>query len=198
MADLRNTSIGANHRRAIDNFSRFGTRKLVFYTITVYGLSDDVINTLYDLEEDYTAAGTDYPPEWIESPGNIIEAIQRGVQLIAEPYAFGDWEDYNEDPDYNDLTITAMVAADTVLDADGQDNSPVPVNQNSYTVETAILDAIDNFANDGVAVRQAYLYADYIAEDNYALARTRGGSEQGKARMAARIAAGKNAVKRNR
>ena len=176
--------------------SNFGTRKLVFYTITVYGLSDATMDVIWNDEENYDAAGDEYPPEWIEQPGSILEAIQRGVQLIAEPYAYGDWDDNQEDPDYNDITITAIVAADTVLDAEGQDNSPVPANPNSYTVETAILDAISGFTNDGVEVQRAYMYGDYIDTGSFALARVRGGTEESRARWAARLAKGKNAVKR--
>lgn len=198
MPDLSNTDIGNNYRRALDNFSRFGTRKLVWYVITVYGLSDAVIDTLYNDEETYYGdrGYPTYPTEWIETPGNILEAIQRGVQLIAEPYAYGDWDDYQMAPDYNDITITAIVAADTVLDAAGQDNSPVPANPNSYTVETAILDAISGFTNDGVDVNRAYMVGDYINQGSSALARVRGGTEESKARWAARLAKGKNAVKR--
>jgi hypothetical protein len=203
MPDLTNDPIGSNHRRALDNFSRFGTRKLVWYVITVYGLDDATMEVIYGLdgqpltgEQDYDAAGDDYPPEWIEQPGSILEAIQRGVQLIAEPYAYGDWEDYNEEPDYNNITIIAMVASETVDDKHDQDNSPVPVNPNSYTLETAILDAISGFANDGVNVNRAYMYGDYIDQGSSALARVRGGTEESRARWAARLAKGKNAVKR--
>ena len=196
MPDLTNDPIGFNHRRALDNFSRFGTRKLVFYTITVYGLSDATMDVLYNGEQNYDAAGDEYPPEWIEQPGSILEAIQRGVQLIAEPYAYGDWDDYNEEPDYNDITITAIVAEDTVDDAADQDNSGYPANPNSYTLETAILDAISGFANDGVNVYRAYMYGTMIDQGSSALARVRGGTEESKARWAARLAKGKNAVKR--
>ena len=188
--------VAANYRRALDNFSRFGTRKLVFYTITVYGLSDATMDVLYNGEQNYDAAGDEYPPEWIEQPGSILEAIQRGVQLIAEPYAYGDWDDYNEDTDYTDITITAIVAEDTVDDAADQDNSGYPANPNSYTLETAILDAISGFTNDGVEVQRAYMVGDTIDAGSFALARVRGGTEESRARWAARLAKGKNAVKR--
>ena len=188
--------VASNYRRALDNFSRFGTRKLVFYTITVYGLSDATMDVLYNGEQNYYAAGDEYPPEWIEQPGSILEAIQRGVQLIAEPYAYGDWDDYNEDTDYTDITITAIVAEDTVDDAADQDNSGYPANPNSYTLETAILDAISGFTNDGVEVQRAYMVGDTIDAGSFALARVRGGTEESRARWAARLAKGKNAVKR--
>lgn len=196
MPDLSNSYIGGNYRRALDSFSRFGTRKLVYYVITVYGLEDDTINPLYDLENTYQGEGQSYPSEYIEAPGSIIEAIQRGVQLVAEPYAYGDWDTYGEGPNYTDLTITAIVASDTV-DDDAEQGDVVPRNPNSYTVESAIADAIANFTNDGVEVRRALLIADAIDTGAYALARTRGGSEAHQARMAAHIAAGKNAFKRN-
>ena len=195
MPDLTNDPIGSNHRRALADFSRFGTRKLVFYTIIVYGLSDAVADTLYNDEDQYYADGDSYPSEYIETPGNIIEAIQRGVQLIAEPYAYGDWDINQEDPDYNDVAITAMVATDTVED-DAEQGDVVPRNLNSYTLETAILDAISNFEHDGVEVHRAKLIGTGIDEGSYALARVRGGTEESRARWTARLAKGKNAVKR--
>jgi len=188
--------VAANYRRALDNFSRFGTRKLVFYVITVYGLTDDTMNVLYDLEETYQGEGQSYPTEWIEYPGSIIEAVQRGVQLVAEPYHYGDWDTIEESPNYTDLTITAMVASYTFEDS-AEQSEHNSTNSHSYTLENAILDAIANFPNDGVEVRRAYLVADGISTGSYALARTRGGSDAHKASMAAHIAAGKNAVKRN-
>lgn len=196
MPDLRNTYVGANHRKALDNFSRFGTRKLVFYTITVYGLDDATRDQIYFGENHYYGDGDSYPSEWIEAPGSIIEAIQRGVQLIAEPYYYGDWDTYEEGPNYTDITITAVVAADTVEDNQEQ-GDVVPANPNSYTVEDAILDAIANFTNDGVEVHRAYIVGDYISTGGYAMSRVRGGTDESKARWAARLANGKNAVKRN-
>jgi hypothetical protein len=196
MPDLSNSDIGRNYRRALDNFSRFGTRKLVFYTIVVYGLTDATMDTIYNLERTYGGNDDSYPAEWIEAPGSILEAIQRGIQLVAEPYAYGDWDDNNEGPDYNDIAITAIVASDTVEDS-AEQGDIVPANPNSYTIQTAILDAISNFANDGVEVHRAYMVGTAIDEGSYALARVRGGTDESKARWAARLAKGKNAVKRN-
>jgi hypothetical protein len=187
--------VAANYRRALDNFSRFGTRKLVFYTIVVYGLTDATMDTIYNLEDTYGGNDNSYPAEWIEAPGSILEAIQRGVQLVAEPYAYGDWDDNYEGPDYNDIAITAIVASDTVEDS-AEQNQHNSTNQHSYTMETAILDAISNFANDGVEVHRAYMLGTAINEGSYALARVRGGTDESKARWAARLAKGKNAVKR--
>ena len=195
MPDLRNTYVGANHRRVIDNFSRFGTRKLAFYKIYIYGLSDAVRDTLYNDEEIYDP---EFPREWIETPGNILEAVYRGVQLVAEPYAFGDWDIYEDTTDYNDLYLTVIVAADTFLDDTGQQDSPVPANPNSYSLENAIADAIADFANDGLYCERMILRGDYLdTTGDYALGR---GNQANKDRQstfkAARTAAGKNKFKR--
>lgn len=192
--------IAANYRRALDNFSQFGTRKLAFYAIYVYGLSDATVDSLFGGEDNYNADGQEFPPVWIEEPGNILEAVHRGVQLMAEPFYYGDWDVDSMGPDYNNLYLTVAVAANTVMDGVSQQNdSPVPANQNSYTFETAILDAISNFTNDGVNVERGILRGDYFdSYDSNALGRRNPTNQvRRQAQLEARIAAGKPAVKRN-
>jgi hypothetical protein len=197
MPDLTGSDVGGNYRRALNNFSRFGTRRLALYTIWVYGLDDNTMNTLYDLENEYDPS---FPTEWIEAPGSIIEAIQRGVQLVAEPYYYGDWDTNEEGPNYTDLYMTIVVAGDTVMDGYEQNNnSPVPPNQNSYTIESAIADAIAGFNNDGVLVQQAVLRGDYVDEwgSNALGRRNPVNTARQTALKAARVAAGKTGFKRN-
>jgi len=196
MPDLRNTYVGANHRRSLDNFSRFGTRKLAYYAIRIYGLSEQDANIDVNAGED--TYDSEYPREWIEQPG-LIEAMQRGIQLVAEPYAYGDWDNNELDPDYWLFMITAIVAADTVLDEFGQDNSPVPANQNSYTLKTAIEAALGNdFNYDYVEVERMILRGDTLdTTGDFALNRN---SAANKARIIeqtnAKVAAGKISLKR--
>jgi hypothetical protein len=159
----------------------------------VYGLEDNTIAALESNERQYKGEGNSYPSEYIEGPGSIIEAIQRGVQLVAEPYAYGDWMTTQEDPNYTDLTITAIVASDT-FDDDAEQGNIVPRNSNSYTLEGAILDAIDNFYNEGVNVSRAYITGDIISQGASALARS--ANEEDQARFAERVAQRKNSVTR--
>ena len=196
MPDLTNDPIGSNHRRALDNFSRFGTRKLAYYAIRIYGVTDAVMDNLDATEDVYDP---EYPREWIETSGNILEAMQRGVQLMAEPYAYGDWDYDTYEPDYNVLMITAIVAADTVLDETGQNDSPVPANQNSYTLQSAIEAALGNdFVNDGVEVERMILRGDYLdTTGDYALNRNAPANKtRREAVMNAKVAAGKISLRR--
>lgn len=155
------TDVAANYRRALDNFSRFGTRKLAFYTVWIYGVDDITRDQLYYDEE---TADDQFPTEWIEAPGSILEAAQRGIQLVAEPYFYGDWDTNEEGPNYTDVYFTFAVAADTVLDGAAQSDSPYVQNPHAYSIENAILDSISNFQNDGVYVQQAIIRGDYIDE----------------------------------
>lgn len=195
MPDLTNDPIGSNYRKSLDNFSRFGTRKLAYYAIRIYGLSGSAMD---DVDSGESTYDPEYPKEWIEQPG-LIEAMQRGVQLVAEPYAYGDWDNVELDPDYWLFQITAIVAADTILDDYGQNNSPVPANQNSYTLRSAIEAALGNdFSYDYVEVERMILRGDTLdTTGNFALGRNAPAS---KARlteqMNAKVAAGKISLKR--
>jgi hypothetical protein len=195
MADLRNTSVGANYRRALDNFSRFGTRKLAFYAIRIYGLSQEDAN----LENGEDLYDPEYPREWVEAPGHIVEAIQRGVQLVAEPYAFGDWDSFEIDTDYWAVYLPAIVAADTVLDDQGQNDSPVPANENSYTLQSAVEAALgDNWNYDYVEVERMILRGDTLdTTGDYALGRNAGANKTSRvALINAKLADGKISLKR--
>ena len=204
MPDLTNSplggdstgTLGTNYRRALANFSRFGTRKLAYYAIRIYGVTDAVMDNLDATEDLYDS---EYPREYLETSGNILEAMQRGVQLMAEPYAYGDW-DYNSlDPDYNLLMITAIVAGDTVLDEQGQNDFEGQVNQNSYTLKSAIEAALGNdFSYDYVEVERMVLRGDTLdTTGDFALGRN---APANKARrteqMNAKVAAGKISLKR--
>jgi hypothetical protein len=200
--------IGNNYRRALDNFSRFGTRRLALYTIWIYNVADPE-DSLFTDEQLYNGPdlgpgfGSDvFPPEWIEAPGNILEAVYRGVQMVAEPYYFGDWDTNGGDyPGATDVVLTVVVAADTFQDGYEQNHtSPVPQNPNSYTLESAIADALVNFDYSGVYVQQAILRGDYVDEfggDALPMGRKNpANATRRQAVKAARIAAGKTAYKR--
>lgn len=196
MPDLTNDPIGANYRRAIVNFSRFGTRKLAYYAIRVYGISDDIVGSIDGGEDTYDP---EFPREWIETPGNILEAVQRGVQLIAEPYTYSDWDINQLGPNYHLLLVTAVVAADTILDDRGQQDSPVPANQNSYSLQTAIEDALgQDFSYDYVEVERMILRGDFLdTTGDYALGRNNAANSARQIElMNTKVAAGKISLKR--
>ena len=192
-----NSYVADNYRRALASFSRFNTRKLAYYRIIVYGLNSSDIDTLMFGETVYQS--DEFPSEYIEQPKSIIEAVQRGVQLVAEPYAYGDWDFDQYGPDYYALYLTAVVAADTFDDRYEQNNGPVPQNQNSYYLRDAIEDAIGNeFVFDYVDAERMILRGDYL--DTIGTNALNRGAETNKVRreadMNAKVAAGKISLPR--
>jgi len=189
-------TIGSNYRRPIANFSRFGTRKLSFYKIEIAGVDENTMNTLFDNEVTYDSND---PYEWIETPKNILEAVQRGVQIMAEPYMYSDW-DYDQDgQNYYYLYITAVVADGTVEDQLEQYTNGYPINPNSNTLEDAIISALgEDFNWDYVYVTQCILRGDYL--DTFGPNALGKNAETVKSlrstARAARIAAGKNGTQR--
>ena len=209
MPDLRNSPIigsdrtfGDNYRRAFDGFSRFGTRRLAFYTVWVYNIDDVALDSVMEWEFSSETGEYVFPPEYIHPANSLLESVERGVQLMAEPYLWGEWNwDNGDSPGFYDWWITFAVAADTVMDGYGQDNeSPVPVNPHSTNFEQAIGDAIGaDFTFEGVHVERVVVAGEGLYEEsNYALgtprpARTGGVSA---AKKAAIQAAGKSLYKR--
>lgn len=124
MPDLTNDPIGANYRRAITKFSNYGSRRLRFYSIGVelsnydpfgeflgYAMSGKNVD-----ESNFGTQGWDGNLT-INPPKHIIEAVLRGVSLIAETYYVSQWNSEETDPDTYWFTLTVAVAYDTVTDA---------------------------------------------------------------------------------
>ena len=124
MPDLTNDPIGANYRRAITKFSNYGTRRLRFYSIKVeldgYDAFAEYVNYIMagnnDNENNFGTQGWDGNLT-LNPPKHIIEAVLRGVSLIAEPYYVSRWDSTEVDPNIYWFTVTVAVAYDTVTDA---------------------------------------------------------------------------------
>lgn len=155
MPNLLNSDLAQNYRRTHVGTSRFGTRTLQLYEIWIYGLSDNVANTLFDgsrdtnLEDD----SADQPSAVELAGGSIIEAILRGAQVMGEIYVVGQPDTFNNDPDDNDLVITIGVAADT-LDSGWEQyvgtyfsNSQQNSNNNATDLYYSIGDNVDEWAD---------------------------------------------------
>jgi hypothetical protein len=185
MPDLTQTVLGKNYRRVRVGNSQLGTRQLQMYEIWIYGLSD----ALADNDNVYNGARNiildntddiDQPPMAELAAGNIVEAILRGVQEMAEIYMVGQVDYYNYDTNYNDLIITVLVSADTVESWQEQnlDNNGQNYNPNSQTFFNAIGDSVDAWAYDhsedwdGLDVYPTYLQGDGTSYyGDYALAK---------------------------
>ena len=178
--------LAQNYRRVRVGNSQHGTRQLQMYEIWVYGLSDaladnsNVYNGARNIILDNTD-DIDQPPVAELAAGNIVEAILRGVQQLAEIYMVGHVDYYHEDPDYNNLVITVLVSADTVESGQEQnlDNTgQTGYNPNSLNFYDAIGSSVDAWAIDhsedwdGLDVYPTYLQGDGTSySGDYALAK---------------------------
>jgi hypothetical protein len=191
--------VAANYRRAEQKFSNYGTRRLRFYTIEIDGY--DIFEFENDTGEyDWNFGTTDSrnPGSHDDSnygyknqPKSIIEAILRGVALVAETY-YVSWWRIEYDGNYPYLYITVAVAGDTFLDAQ---NQPAHGNPNSIGLVDSIAQALgDQYQWDNVYVWPAEINGDQLNEENdsYAVSREKVQiSEAAKAGRTARLASPK-------
>lgn len=139
MPDLRNSYIGANYRRAEQKFSNYGTRRLRFYTIEVAGYNANQEPFTEEWDQNF-GTGAEDSYAYKNPPGSIIEAILRGVALVAETY-YVSWYNVETDGDYPYTYITVAVAGDTFLDGINQYQQ---TNNNAYSLANAVADALGN------------------------------------------------------
>lgn len=168
MPDLSNSYIGGNYRRAITKFSNYGTRRLRFYTIGVQLNNFDPYAAFLDYaipggnveENNFGTQGWDGNLT-INPPRHIIEAVLRGVSLIAEPYYVSRWNSEETDPDVYWFSVTVAVAYDTVVDAMHPD-----FTNNSIGFTGAIGNALgDDFPWDYVEVWPIEIVGENIQYD---------------------------------
>ena len=181
--------VAANYRRAEQRFSNFGTRRLRFYTIEIDGY-DIIDNEGFTEEYSYNYEttgdqGDDGNYAYKNPPKSIIEAILRGVSLVAETY-YVSWWDTDFDGPYPYLYITVAVAGDTFLDAQ---NQPDNGNPNSIGLQDAIASAIGNdFYWDNIYVWPAEISGDYLSQQNDRNAMSREKVQMSEERKAVRTA----------
>ena len=149
MPDLTNSplggdstgTLGANYRRAFSPFTRFGTRQLAFFQVSLFGLSND---TLTD-EELNNQANPYFQPEAeieYEANGYFQKAIQ-AIETRAEIYGVFRPGDGYQDNDGNSFIV--MVAMDTANVGSDNDPNDVNFNSNSGSIANAVSDAIDEY-----------------------------------------------------
>lgn len=146
-------TLGSNYRRVEQKFSNYGTRRLRFYTIEIDGydiLEIENDTNEYDWNFETTGPhGDDAYYGYKNQPKSIIEAILRGVSLVAETY-YVSWWGTDYDGQYPYLYITVAIAGDTYLDGL---NQYLQKNTNAYSLQNAIADALGtDYAWDNVYV----------------------------------------------
>jgi len=194
-------SVAQNYRRVATGGSNYGTRRIQFYTIAIYGLSDAVVNALDDYRVvNNTEVDIDQEPEREFMGGTIVELILRKVQEATELFFVGAHDVDTEEPGYNDLFLTVGVAGDTFSsgwEMDERDPLNTTINYNFY-LRNQLENAIDIYTNgyyDDVEAYPVMIYGDHLTDTGmYAIAKP----ELKAARVAlkaARVAAGAPASK---
>ena len=190
MPDLTNDPIfSANYRRAITKFSNYGTRRLRFYSIGVELNGYDALAVLNNAdnttESNFGTQGWDGTLT-LNPSKHIVEAVLRGVSLIAETNYVSYWNSEEVDPDIYLFTITVAVAYDTVTDAMHPD-----FTDNGIGFTDAIGNALGNDFNwNFVEVNPVEFYGDTVQYDQMAppisLAKSQAMSDARKAERLAR------------
>ena len=175
-----NSNVTVNYNRATAPFSRFGTRRLQPYQITVYGVSD--AHAFYT-EARATAASY---AEWVAASAlvgidietvdthshqirwpstSIHSAILRGASDVAEVYYTSFFDEDNYDPDDNRIRVTVFVAEDTFIDGSNPDFELA--NNNSRAMIDAVFNQIQNFSWGDIDVYRMDLFGSswYSAYD---------------------------------
>ena len=133
MPSLIGNYVGANYRKQFAPFTRFGTRELAFFQVSIFGLSD---STLTD-EENGSYENPYYFPEnenEYDNTGYFQKAVM-GAQQNVELYGVFRPGDARGESDGNSFII--MVAMDTANT--GNEN---PQNTNNFA--QSIADAVYN------------------------------------------------------
>jgi len=143
------TDLAQNYRRVRLGDSNLGTRRMQFYQVTVYGVSDAFIAGLEEeatrtVQEEGSIDSTDAYEYTASGNNRLLEAITRGVQKTSELYLVGNWDYFQEDPNYLDLIITFAVSADTVESAK-EHTAHTGSNPNYQSIEASVNIAVDDF-----------------------------------------------------
>ena len=166
-----NSNVTVNYNRATAPFSRFGTRRLQAYEITVYAVSDA---DAYYTEARATAGSY---AEWVAASAlsgitvetvdthshqirwpsdSIHSAILRGASDVAEVYYNGFFDEDNYDPNDNRIRVIVLVAEDTFIDAENPDFELG--NNSSRAMIDAVYNQIADFNWDSIDVYRVDLF----------------------------------------
>jgi len=195
------TDLAQNYRRVATGGSNYGTRRIQFYTIAIYGLSDAVVDALNDYRVvNNTEIDIDQEPEREFMGGTIVEVILRKVQEATELFFVGAHDVDQEEPGYNDVFLTVGVAGDTFSsgwEMDERDPDNTTRNYNFF-LRWQLEHAVDSYTNgyyDSVEAYPVMIYGDHLTDTGmYSIAKPELKAARA-ALKAARVAAGAPASK---
>jgi hypothetical protein len=164
------TDLAQNYRRVATGGSNYGTRRIQFYQVSVYGLTDAEVAKLDDYRVvNNTEIDIDQEPEREFMGGTIAEAVVRAVQSNGEVYIVGAHDVDSNDPDDNDFYIIIGIAGDTYssgYEMDERDPSNTTDNNNPYLSE-ALEDVLEDYTYNDFDVYPTFIYGDHWSTITY-------------------------------
>jgi hypothetical protein len=159
--------LAQNYRRVATGGSNYGTRRVQFYQIEVYGLTDAEVAKLDNYRAvNNTEIDIDQEPEREFKSATVVEAILRAVQVMGEVYIVGAHDVDQEVPDYNDLYLLVGVAGDTISsgwEMDERDSNDTNDNFNNYLQFGTLADALDEYNVDSWSAYPVMIYGDHFS-----------------------------------
>lgn len=164
MPNLYSTDLAQNARRVATGGSNYGTRRVQFFQIAIYGLSDAVVDALDNYRAvNNTEIDIDQEPEREFRTATVAEAVIRAVQSMSEVYIVGAHDVDQEETNYNDFYLIIGVSADTVSsgnEMNERDEDFTTDNYNPY-ISDALDDALDVYSYDDFDVYPIFIYGDH-------------------------------------
>jgi len=173
MPNLYNTDLGQNARRVATGGSNYGTRRIQFYQISVFGLSDAEVDKLDDYRlVNNTEIDIDQEPEREFRQATVVELVVRAIQANGEVHIVGAHDVDSQGTDDNDLYLIIGIAGDTYssgYEMDERDPEGTWQNDNPYLSEALddVFDSNDSPANNGFDVYPTFIYGDHWSTITY-------------------------------
>lgn len=158
-------SVAQNARRVATGGSNYGTRRIQFYQITVFDITDAEVAKLNNYREvNNSEIDIDQEPEREFLTATVAELVVRAVQSVAEVYVVGAHDvDAGSGAGLNHFKITIGCAGDTFSSGNEMDERDDPAtrnNNNPYMSEALddVLSANGAPSNDGYDINPVFIY----------------------------------------
>ena len=166
--------LAQNYRRAATGGSNYGTRRIQFFQIAVYGLTDAEVAKLDDYRlVNNTEIDIDQEPEREFKTATVAELVIRAVQSVSEVYIVGAHDVDSNGTNDNDFYLIIGVSGDTYssgFEMDERDDPATRDNNNPYLNEAlndVFVDSNDSPSNNGYDVYPTFIYGDHFSTITY-------------------------------
>ena len=160
-------ALAQNYRRVSTGGSNYGSRRIQFFQVAVYGLSDAEVAKLDDYRfVNNTEIDIDQEPEREFKTATVAELVIRAVQSVSEVYIVGAHDVDSNGVDDNDFYLTIGVSGDTFSSGNEMDNrdDPATVDNNNPYMSEALDDVLDVIGGPGDwDVYPVFIYGDHFA-----------------------------------